>query len=485
MSKNSKYYDLDDEQKAVVAEYVGSISKNKYSRLQYFFWLLSGAEISLLKNCPTDYNKQAGIGFTIFMTTVLALFSGSYAGYYFSDNIFSSLIFGIVWASLIFSIDRSMVVTLKKDPTLKKQNFFKSFISRAILALLIAFIISIPLELLIFKENIELHMDKYKLDQTYQIKNAVIRNEDISIKINQRQRDSISLSQVGSQLAIGEPTGDPKYSLLISKLTSKQNDYNILQKNYNTASYEANRAYNNVPYIYNRITEQNEKNSNSYEWGIFQKKLNYKQQELNQLNKFNKKELAALKNEKIAYITHWDDSLKTLKSNFNNKILKTELAIDKSRDAVDSTGGNFSEKISDKKGFVLRFMVLEDLANPRNPDAPEGKTIFFLLWLIRIIFFTIEILPTISKIITPIGAYDIALKSKENELEFELEERTNTYLKQKTILRDMEYAAEQEQLMERTKIENNLHKTLLEEIADVQNQIARHKIEEFKIKNLK
>ena len=33
MSKNSKYYDLDDEQKAVVAEYVGSISKNKYSTL--------------------------------------------------------------------------------------------------------------------------------------------------------------------------------------------------------------------------------------------------------------------------------------------------------------------------------------------------------------------------------------------------------------------------------------------------------------------
>lgn len=51
-----------------------STKKYKYSKLQYFFWLLSGAEISILKECPTDYNRQAGIGFTIFMTTLLAFF---------------------------------------------------------------------------------------------------------------------------------------------------------------------------------------------------------------------------------------------------------------------------------------------------------------------------------------------------------------------------------------------------------------------------
>ena len=45
-----------------------SAKKFKYSNLQYFFWLLSGAEINVLKECPTDYNRQAGIGFTIFMT---------------------------------------------------------------------------------------------------------------------------------------------------------------------------------------------------------------------------------------------------------------------------------------------------------------------------------------------------------------------------------------------------------------------------------
>jgi hypothetical protein len=107
-----------------------SIKKYKYSKIQYFFWLLSGAEISILKDCPTDYNRQAGIGFTIFMTTLLAFFSGSYAGYYFGESYLSAVIFGIIWASLIFSIDRSMVVTLKKDPTKEKQNFGRLFIKR-------------------------------------------------------------------------------------------------------------------------------------------------------------------------------------------------------------------------------------------------------------------------------------------------------------------------------------------------------------------
>lgn len=53
----------------------------------------------------------------------------------------------------------------------------------------------------------------------------------------------------------------------------------------------------------------------------------------------------------------------------------------------------------------------------------EGATILFLLWLIRILFFTIEILPTIAKIATPIGAYDRAIYRKEKDLEMELDEK--------------------------------------------------------------
>lgn len=58
-------------------------------------------------------------------------------------------------------------------------------------------------------------------------------------------------------------------------------------------------------------------------------------------------------------------------------------------------------------------------------------------------------------------------------LELELEERTSEYLKQQKTIRDIEFEAEQEQIKERTQIENGLHKELLAEIANVQNKIAR------------
>ena len=167
----------------------------------------------------------------------------------------------------------------------------------------------------------------------------------------------------------------------------------------------------------------------------------------------------------------------------NENVIQTSTSINKGLATADTAKNEFQDKIKDKKGFVLRFMVLENLATPNNPDIPEGATIFMLLWLIRILFFTIEILPTIAKIATPIGAYDRAIYRKEKDLELELEQRTSEYLKQQKALRDIEYEAEREQTKERTQIENNLHKELLTEIANVQNKVARQKIEEFKNKN--
>lgn len=457
--------------------------KNKYSKVQYFFWLLSGAEISILKDCPTDYNRQAGIGFTIFMTTLLALISGSYAGYYFGESYLSAAIFGTIWASLIFSIDRSMVVTLKKDPTKEKQDFWPAFLSRAVLAILIAFIISIPLELLIFKENIDLHMDKYKLDQVYYVQQASRRNEAISDKQRILSNDSLVLGKVETQLSQGEPQGDLEYDRLKSDIQSKQNEYDALLSNLNIARTEANNAYNSVPTYYDYSNETNVKNRESQQWRTYENKLALRNQAQGNLNKYDKKGLDDLKKQRQDYITNWITDLKIEQKRVNQNIIQTSTSINKGLAIADTSKNEFQHKIQDKKGFVLRFMVLENLATPNNSEIPEGATILMLLWLIRILFFTIEILPTIAKIATPIGAYDRAIYRKEKDLELELEERTSEYLKQQKALRDIEYRAEQDQTKERTEIENSLHKELLNEIATAQNKIARQKIDEFKKKH--
>lgn len=63
----------------------------------------------------------------------------------------------LFWYSMgssYFCIDRSLVITLKKDPTLKHQKFWVPLLSRSALACIIAFMVSIPLELVIFEDFI-------------------------------------------------------------------------------------------------------------------------------------------------------------------------------------------------------------------------------------------------------------------------------------------------------------------------------------------
>lgn len=472
-----------------------SNTEKKYSSIQYFFWLLSGCEISVLKDCPTDYNRQAGIGFTIFMTTVLAFFSGSYAGWYFGESYTTAIIFGFLWSALIFSIDRSMVVTLKKDPTLKEQKFWAPLISRGIMALLIAFIISIPLELLIFQENIELHMEKYKLDQTYEVQQASMRNEAVTDKERILKRDSINALQLKNELAFGEPQGDPIYTNLKDDYNNKNNQYQTLLTALTTATNASNRAYNNVPLRFN----SNSKDESSNEWNEYQKKLNIKNIEKRKLNNFNKAALNKAKSDKDNYLSNWIAKKNKDKNDLDISVKSQGNEISNSIKKSDSIKGGFEENIKNKKGFVLRFMILEDLASStkkivtrdakgktieKTVNNEEGATIVFLLWLIRILFFTIEILPTIAKIATPLGAYDFAIYRKEKEIEQDLEKRTEDYLLHQKAIRELENSAHQEQIIEKNKIENELHADMLKEIASAQNDVAKKQIQDFRNKHL-
>jgi hypothetical protein len=118
-----------------------------------FFCWCSGARLYLLKSCPSEYNKYFGIGAVVFMTGVMATITGSYALYTVFENIIIASVFGLFWGFLIFFLDWYIVASLKKE-----KKFLKELVSampRLILAILIAFVISKPLELKLFEQEIE------------------------------------------------------------------------------------------------------------------------------------------------------------------------------------------------------------------------------------------------------------------------------------------------------------------------------------------
>jgi hypothetical protein len=121
--------------------------------LQKFFILCSGADASILKSCSQgEQNKYAGIGATVFFTAVMAFIASSYALYTVFDNVYTAIFFGIIWGLLIFNLDRFIVSTIKKRNSFRSE--FVQASPRIILAVIIAVVISKPLEMKIFEKEI-------------------------------------------------------------------------------------------------------------------------------------------------------------------------------------------------------------------------------------------------------------------------------------------------------------------------------------------
>jgi hypothetical protein len=121
--------------------------------LKKFFITCSGSDTDILKDCSIgEQNKYAGIGATVFFTAVMATIAASYALFTVFDNIFAAALFGLVWGLLIFNLDRYIVSTIKKRNSKFKEIL--QVIPRLILAIIIAVVISKPLELKMFEKEI-------------------------------------------------------------------------------------------------------------------------------------------------------------------------------------------------------------------------------------------------------------------------------------------------------------------------------------------
>jgi len=122
------------------------------TRLKKFFLFCSGVDHSILTKCPTDDNKYVGIGATVFFTGVLAFFSSGYALYTVFDSYVMAAGFGLVWGLMIFNLDRYIVMSMKSYGKWWRDAVVAA--PRLAMAVLLAIVISKPLELKIFEKEI-------------------------------------------------------------------------------------------------------------------------------------------------------------------------------------------------------------------------------------------------------------------------------------------------------------------------------------------
>ena len=165
------------------------------SRATKFLWWCAGADRQILLQCPmADRVKYGGIGGIVFCTGLLAAFSGGYAFYtIFSPkgdavnldpidmaSVIGSALFAIIWGLIILNMDRFIVSSTGKgdgtDAITGKE--FVQALPRIIIAIILGFAISSPLEVRILKTEINAELQNKQDDylMTLNIKTDSITN---------------------------------------------------------------------------------------------------------------------------------------------------------------------------------------------------------------------------------------------------------------------------------------------------------------------
>lgn len=471
------------------------------SRFQRFLWTVAGAELDILEKCRTDHKKFAAIGATILMTAFIAFCAGTSAAWYFtqsgdetSGSLGWAMLFGLIWALLIFCIDRSLVITLKKDPSAKKQKFWVPLLSRSALACIIAFMVSIPLELVIFEDFIaeqKFFFDESSAKELSESTRAhreegELRGEiDLSTSTMSRL-DSLNtglrgnVSSLNAQIQAERNKKDnpttseyqnakKRYDGITGKINDINNDVKIARSNLKTAynKQDSTRILNEIEQLNTQI--QNLKIERNQPWSIMKREKEAWNDKINKKIKELEGERSIAEDQIAKNTTDYARESERL---VRNRDTRDSLATERGKIIQD-----FKQTSNKGNHFIQNYRILEYAVWKRDANGNLPTELFFL-WMIRLLFFIIEILPTVVKIVTPIGSYDRMVQAEEKQVMTYLE--SDEYIERIRNMHDIELKSREEQLQRQHQIELELKSDILEKVKNAQIEVADATIAKWK-----
>jgi hypothetical protein len=342
-------------------------------KIENFFIWSSGANLDVLNSVPTEKSKYFGIGGTIIFTALMASFAGGYAFFTAFKTASLSIPFGIFWGMLIFNLDRYIVASFGVGDgkrTISGQEVIEAA-PRLLMAIILGFVISTPLELKLFEKEINA-----KIDTDI----SIVQKKIISSATEDPQ--IIALKQEKEKLEKGIET---RQNIVDSKKSFWEQSEKDKNDEWNTGKFsgkvgkggyyeDLKKKAQNAEIDYHKVDNQFSKlNSSDYQ----------------QIDKINK---------------------------------KTELRETQLRSDV----ANQKTVQSQNDGLLARLKALGDLTS-------EEWSLWFSKWVITLLFIFIEIAPILFKMMTERGPYDDIIdrikhetKVRQLELQSNINQEINT-----------------------------------------------------------
>lgn len=377
-----------------------------------FFFACAGAYMKILDACPSEHTKYVGIGATIFLTACLAVLSGSFALYTLLQSTFAAIFFGLLWGALIFNLDRYIVSSIRKEGRFWHE--FGMAVPRLLLAVLISIVITKPLEVKLFHNQIKAEMVPY-INQLH--KEAVadldsrlgldsIRTELQNVdsmrlefkKLKEGKPNSFDFGEISSEYSIAKRTQDSLFKAYTPRIKANDKRRNYLWATYAKKVY-ATDAQGQRKFVRWDFPKQYQQQSSQLY--VINKQL---QKELDEQAKLVQELETKRRDAREEYAQGVDEEI----THLNAK--REELVLAKAEKEAErkSELPVIEEKIERYEvGFAPEIQVLERMKD-------EDSSIWWMSNLIVLLFILLETSPVFVKLISKRGPYDYLLSRIEH-----------------------------------------------------------------------
>ena len=432
---------MENKEKNTIFGYLGKV-------LNEFLWTCAGVNKRIIRQCPTEYAKYAGMGGTIFFTACMAALSGGYAISTVFDDTRISCVFGLFWGFLIFNLDRLIVNTMYSDGKVTiSWKELCSGLPRIVMAIFLGIVISTPLELKIYEKSINTEIKTLKEKKLKELLAAdEAKLEELNVRKEQiLSRDVVDVAAGGAGEAFNTNS---------KELLGIQAEYTKLQAQINRIVLQR-KQFSQIdnPSQYNKLS--NQIHSLSAKRNALRPQITKLQSEIAGNNK---------------------DYRDAVNQNSLQKRKDLE-SIDKDIDAIkikiDDAEKIYRPQLSDEfDGFQGRMMAFSSLK--------ENESTKWAAFFISLLFIIVECAPTFMRMMVADGSYEEILEAEKHKIRVlaskrisDLNDEINTEVKIST-----------EKNSKRLELELQANKELMEKLSKTHAELLQIALDKWREEEL-